>query len=533
MKLALPIVLVALGGSLGIGSAWGQSAGFEKQVEDGIIGFAGPPESGSVELSGYFRSRGEMLYNLDLDHGLTPSGAPLFPVSPGDASAQALTGANMRLRTDLRFRAPGTGLSVYLRTDVLDNLSLGSTPSLRGGTPAASPGQESPDAAFQVKRAYGEAILPIGAITVGRQGSHWGLGILANSGDCEDCDGGDAADRIAFVTPLLGHIFALAYDISATGPQSDDRSQSRSIDLEPTDDVQNVTFALMRYRSDLARERRGRGGLHTIEYGAYVSHRWQDTDNPSSYLGGDLNTNPEALMQRGFSATAGDLWFRFATNRFKFEMEAAYLRAEAEQSSLLPGVEFYDSATSSQLGLAMESELALPSIGLTLGFDAGFASGDPAPGFGATTDLNAPRPQPGDLDGAQADLPFDNKIDNFRFHSDYRVDRILFREIIGTITDAFYLRPKLRYPIADAGGAKLLFEAAAIASWAVESTSTPSGSRALGLEVDPSLRYETRDGFVAALDYAFLLPLGAFDNPRTGFDAEVAQLLRLHLRFPF
>ena len=123
MKTALAIVLVALGGSHGSGNAWGETAGFEQQVDEGNISFASPPESTSVELHGYFRSRGEMLYNLDLDHGLTPSGAPLFPVPPGDPKAQALTGANMRLRTDLRFRAPATGLSVYLRTDVLDNIS--------------------------------------------------------------------------------------------------------------------------------------------------------------------------------------------------------------------------------------------------------------------------------------------------------------------------------------------------------------------------------------------------------------------------
>ncbi len=534
MNARLPIaLLVGIASSLLGSEVRGDSAGFAEVVKEGSPTLAGPAEKSSLEFSGYFRTRGEMLYNFDLDRGLTPSGKPLFPVPPGDSTAQALSGANMRLRTDFRFRGPGTGLSVVLRTDVLDNLSFGSTPDLRGGTPAASPGQEAPASAVQVKRAYGEAILPVGALLVGRQGSHWGLGMLANSGDCEDCDGGDAADRIAFVTPLVGHIFALAYDISATGPQGNDRSQSRSIDIEPTDDVQNLTLAFMRYHTELARERRGRAGMKTLEYGAYLSHRWQESDIPSSYLGGELSTTPESVMQRGFSATASDLWIRFATTNFKIEIEAAYLRAEVDQTSLVPGVEFYESATSSQLGAVLESEYKLPQIGLTLGLDAGFASGDPSPGFGAVTDLGAPPPQPGDLDGAQANLPFDRKIDNFRFHSDYRVDRILFREIIGTVTDAIYLRPKLRYPLLDAGGAKLLFETAAIASWSVEAASTPSGSRALGVELDPSLRYETSDGFVASFDYALLLPLAAFDNPEAGLDASAAQLLRLHLRFPF
>lgn len=529
MKSSLFTALLAL--ALAPGSARADKAGFAEAVDDGSFAFGGPKEGSSVELSGSFRSRAEVLYNFDLDRGLTPSGKALFPVPPGDASAQALTGANMRLRTDLRFRAPGSGLSAVLRTDVLDNLSLGSTPDLRGGTPGASPGQEAPLQAFRVKRAYGEAILPVGVITVGRQGSDWGLGMVANGGDCEDCDSGDAADRIAFATPLVGHIFALAYDISATGPQTRDRSSGRAVDIEPTDDVQNFTFAFLRYHTELARERRARAGRLTLEYGAYLSHRWQDKDIPSSYLGDSASSGPEAVMTRGLSATASDLWLRVSGAHFRIEAEAAWLRAQVDQSSLVPGVEFYEGASSSQLGAALESEFYLSR--LTLGLDAGFASGDPSPGFGAFPEPNAPAPEAGELDGAQADLPFDTRIDNFRFHSDYRVDRILFREIIGTVTDALYLRPHMQFPIADAGGARLLFETAAIASWAMEPASTPSGSRALGVEIDPSLRYETRDGFVASLDYALLLPLAAFDNPAMGLDARTAQLVRLHLRFPF
>lgn len=520
MKLAASIaatlsIAIAMPGS----AAWAEKAGFAEAVDDGNLAFASPSESSSVEITGAFRTRGEVLYNFDLDRGLSPAGQPLFPVPAGDPTAQALSGANMRLRTDLRLRGPGTGLSVVLRTDVLDNLTLGSTPSVRGGTPAASPGQEPPLQAFRVKRAYGEAVLPVGVLTVGRQGSHWGLGMVANGGDCEGCDGGDAADRIAFVTPLVGHIFALAYDVSATGPLAADHGNSRSIDIEPTDDVQNLTFAFMRYHSELARERRGRGGLVTIEYGAYLSHRWQNNDFPGSYLGDGMSTGANTIMERGFSATASDAWFRLSTANLRVEAEAAYLVANVDQSSLVPGVEFYEAATSNQFGAALESELTLSR--LAVGLDAGFASGDPSPGFGARNE------------DPQANLPFDTRIDNFRFHTDYRVDRILFREIIGTVTDAMYLRPHVRVPLADAGGAKLVFDTAAIASWAIEGASTPSGQKALGVEVDPTLRYETRNGFVAALEYALLVPLAAFDNPAAGLDARTAQLWRLHLRFPF
>ncbi|MEZ4460218.1 MAG: hypothetical protein R3E66_10930 [bacterium] len=39
------------------------------------------------------------------------------------------------------------------------------------------------------------------------------MGILTNAGDCRQCDSGDAADRVAFVSPMIGHILAVAYDI--------------------------------------------------------------------------------------------------------------------------------------------------------------------------------------------------------------------------------------------------------------------------------------------------------------------------------
>ena len=40
--------------------------------------------------------------------------------------------------------------------------------------------------------------------------------MYANGGDCLDCASGDSVDRIAFLTPLFGHVFAFAFDYSAT-----------------------------------------------------------------------------------------------------------------------------------------------------------------------------------------------------------------------------------------------------------------------------------------------------------------------------
>ena len=265
---------------------------------------------------------------------------------------------------------------------------------------------------------------------------------------------------------------------------------------------------------------------------------------PADYL---PTANPIPLtraqsQQRGFRATAVDGWLKVTLPFGRIELEAAYLRARIDQPSLLAGVELRDAFTSSQIGAALETDFG-PRHGegkspWSLGLDAGFASGDPAPGMGALYGRNdrgtsAPAPQPGDLDGPQARAPFDTRVDNFRFHPDYRIDRILFREIVGTVTDAIYVRPHGRVRLAELGPGRLEAQLAVIASFAVEPSSTLSGERGLGIEVDPTLVYATTQGFLASLEYAVLFPLAGFDNPTAGLDARPAQLFRARLGLQF
>ena len=484
------------------------------------------------DFQGALRVRGDVLYNLDLDRGLTPSGRPLFPVSLADPSAQTLTNADMRLRTDLAFYAPFGGVAVKIRIDAFDNLALGSTPD---GLPSAATSQRPPEDVLRIKRVYGEALTPFGILAAGRMGAHWGLGILTNGGDCADCDSGDAADRIAFITPLLSHIFAVAYDFSSVGPTTPRISGTRVVDFEPTDDVHTFTFAFMAWRSDLARERRRKAGKTTVDYGGLVSHRWQDNDIPASYLdlAQPIPLTSAQVMMRGFSATAFDAWFRITHPSFRIESEVAVLLATVDQASLVPGALFRDPVESLQIGAALESEVGSPDDPFTGGLDAGYASGDPAPGFGAVSAPNAPAARPGDLEGAQGNPPHDNRVDNFRFHPDYRIDRILFREIIGTVTDAVYVRPHVRWRFYDFGAGRFTASLAAVASWAIEEASTPGGDTGLGVELDPTVVYESRDGFSVALEYASLFPLAGLDNPAAGLSAKPAQLFRFRFNYAF
>lgn len=490
-----------------------------------------------VKLDGYFRVRGELLHNLDLDRGTTPSGKPLFAVPLGNPNAQLLSAVDMRLRTDLTLYAPFAAAAVRIRADLVDNVVLGSTAALSPGTgnaptPATTPGQ-LPTTLLRIKRAYGEALTPVGLLAAGRMGNHWGLGILSNGGDCLDCDRGDAADRIAFVTALLGHLWAVAYDFSAVGPLAGRRDGSRSIVLEPAADVRTFSFALMNVRSPEGRERRRRAGKTTVEYGAVASHRWQDFDVPAAYLvtAAAVPLTPAQVVPRGFRGTAIDAWLRLTFPSVRVEAEGAVVIANIAQGSLIPGVLLRDSFTSLQWAAALELELGAPAATLQGGVNAGLASGDPAPGFGAFP--NTTTATRGELDGPQVDPPRDVRADNFRFHPDYRIDRILFAEIIGTVTDAVYVRPWIQARLMSLSSSSLKARASGTWTRALYATSTPGNSADLGIELNASLRWESRDGFDVLAEYAVLVPFAGLSNPAQNLNATPGQLLRLRLAWIF
>ncbi len=493
--------------------------------------YAAPRDHTEVVAHGYLRAREAGLYNLDLDRGLDSTGKPLFPVPL--AGGQMLESGDLRARTDLAIYARGVGVAVKSRIDWLDNASLGDSPDLAGGSPATSGGQRP--SSVVVKRAWAEALTPAGTLAVGRMGAHFGLGIDANGGDCEDCDHGDAADRLAFVSPLFGHLVAFAYDITSRGPFTPSKDSGHAIALEPTDSAAGPTFTIMKVHSPAALARRAAAGLASVEYAAYITHRTQDRDVPASYLptaAAPTTFTSSDLTARGFSATGTGGWLRVSGAGYRVEAELAYLHASVDNPSLIPGAVITEPVTSSQLGFALESDLEFVA-GARLGLDGGYASGDAAPGFGAFPQPGQPPAPPGALDGPQANPPRDRTVDNFRFHPDYHIDQILFREIIGTITDAIYVRPHLRALLMKVGVGRLEAGAAVIASWAVEATSTPSGQRPLGIEVDPELRYANRDGFAATIDYGVLFPGSAFDNPTANLQAKPAQVIRARLAFAF
>ena len=485
---------------------------------------------GGAELHGDFRARGDLMYNLDLDRGVTPSGRPLYPVPLADPTAQTLSHADFRLRTDFAGYSPIGDAAVKLRVDVLDNLSAGGTPD---GPPQAVVTQRPVDV-VSVRRAYAEVLTPFGLFSVGRMGADWGTGMLINGGDCLDCDTGDAADRVSFVAPVVGHVWAVAYDLGYIGPRVQRAAGNRALDIEPSDNVRGVSFAVLRYRTPRAKKRRRRADVATLDYGLVYSHRWQKNDIPASYLptAEPVPIDENQVMRRGLTANLVDAYVDFVFPAILIRAEGALLTAEIDEPSVIPGVTYGVPLTSTQWGGVVMSDVGKVEWPVHFGVDGGVASGDAAYGFGAFPEPLGALPQEGDLDGTQANPPFDNTVNNLTFHPDFHVDRILFREIIGTVTDAAYVRPHVDWHTGEPETGMLEIELATIASWAMQPTSTPSGERALGLEIDPTIRYQ-HQMFRVEAGYALFLPGAAFDNAPAGLSARPAQRATLQLNVGF
>jgi uncharacterized protein (TIGR04551 family) len=175
-----------------------------------------------------------------------------------------------------------------------------------------------------------------------------------------------------------------------------------------------------------------------------------------------------------------------------------------------------------------------------VGLEVGLASGENDPGLGNQPGRSynaAGQPimtPPGSIDGRKFycvnnTAPCqEDSINNFTFNQDYHVDMILWREIIGGVTGAWYARPNIKYTLIE--GLDLSLSIIYSESW--YAASTPGNQLPLGVEFDGGIHYKTDDGFIASLDYGLLVPLGGLGetlNDGTFLSPSVAQAVRLML----
>jgi uncharacterized protein (TIGR04551 family) len=526
-----------------------------------------------IELHGYFRTRGEVFHNFSLgrhtaqgqdsqnlwpqplDHSYGDlNGARRQVLLCGDPNAQGTWGecidktqstANLRLRLNPEIHI-SDNLRVMAQVDMLDNLVLGSTPDAYALKPSGkgatgytgavngyngyaplgvfSTSQGPPTAgvngyrnSIDVQRAWAEYLTPIGQLRFGRMPSHWGLGMLVNSGDCIDCDYQTNADRIMFVSGIksMDLYFGGMWDFVSTGNTNSSPYDVYGGQPYNTANLTNVdewaAFIARRTNPDLQRLKLARNEA-VFNGGVYTVYRKQLLDvapsvNPITV---DTTQPNNGLERRGAEAVIPDVWIQFLWNKLRLEAEAASIWGSIEYAT-----GFHETATDPlkvrMWGLATQAEYRAVEDKLRVQFGSGWASGDP----------NVEGLAPG-ANGLQPRLS-EGPISTFRFHPAYYVDYIFFRRILTRVQGAYYFRPSVEYDfVRNPNGQKFGGGAAVIWSRASEFVQTGGNKRDLGVELDMQLYYQSKDGalnddpnkmggFYGALQYGVFFPLGGLD----------------------
>jgi uncharacterized protein (TIGR04551 family) len=534
---------------------------------------------------GYLRWRFEFFNNMDLKRGEDPAGYNLFPrpfINSGDNHSQS--DANMRLRFEPTL-AVSEDLHIHAQIDVLDNILMGSNPTmdpiLDTYTPLAVLSTNRAATAVHVKRVWGRANTPLGELSFGRMGYHWGLGILHNDGNGIDSDYGDTYDRVAFAPrDFRGHKFTIMMDLLDKGATTtgEHGELGRSVDLDTLDDGYRIGLQVEKLDSPEEARRKLDAGEWVINYGAVVDYRVQGWDTPRPTQNGldgiggitigDQAANRNGVMQRKAKLYMPDVYFSFRKGKVRVDGEigsklgSVGTRATLTNDLLNPDLS--QQITFFQWGGALQADLSmLPADALLLGFEFGAASGDSgAYGFGArpwrsgTGGKMGTNPDgsnfyatgPGDIDGPHYNFSVNNnrgRINNFVFNRAFNVDTILFRNLITSVTSAWYAKPSLRYrPTGrkSGGGDDTGFEltAALVYSQAWYPENTPGNARPLGLEANIGISHDTPDRFHLGLQYGLLLPFQGLGNTGLGYatsrtptDASIAHAIRAMMAIPF
>jgi uncharacterized protein (TIGR04551 family) len=360
---------------------------------------------------------------------------------------------------------------------------------------------------------------PIGMISFGRMPSQWGLGIYSHAGNGIDDDYGDSVDRLQLAIPIGqivgGLVLIPMWDFAASGLTSaalpKDYALGQPIDIDQSDDVGAIGVKVVRQDTADELRRKLEKGLTSLNYGAWFNYRSQRfAILPAT--GSCTATAGYCAVNRDAGASTLDLWGRLESRRLKLEAEVVGIYGSIGNVAQAGDAKAQGPILLRQFGGALRGEVKFYDGRLRFGAEAGMASGDRAPGFG-----NYPgrgQPNAGDYDGRQYSCDpntgacSDNDVRNYRFNQAYRVDQILWRQIIGGVTEAFYLKPTFRWDILEGVG----LNAQVVYSQALHPESTPSQTHApLGVEMDLGFSYASDDGFMAWVSYGFLVPLAGLD----------------------
>lgn len=405
-----------------------------------------------------------------------------------------------------------------------------------------------------------------------------------------DTDYGDSVDtvRLSFdfgADKRQAITLGVSYDWAASGPTTaqllgpqwvSGNLVAQTISAELYDNVHQFSVWVERHDDPAMLQRKLSAGVPVVNFGLKTWLRWQSIDRAigAPGLGDGLGTNPSInsdqpnvdpidptglehagvplgngtldedgntglanyssslVHRRGYLITP-DLWLRINWRTMRIEAEGAMVIGNFHHRNL--GVARtddgfdVDAAVADertqvlQGGYALEFKYGLFKDRFHIGVDHGFASGDSSPPYQGY--YQSPLPgSGGDYEG----------FGTFRFNPAYVQDLLLFKELLGTVANASYVKPWAAfYFFQNNFSARADIEFAG----AVNRRGTPAGDRSLwGLELAASLRYHDADEPIFfQFQYGAMFPFGAWNIAREGGrdKAKAAQSIQAQLGVRF
>jgi uncharacterized protein (TIGR04551 family) len=482
---------------------------------------------------------------------LTASGVSSTRATTRCRRRQGFASANMRLRLEPTLHITDT-VKVHSQMDVLDNVVLGSTPdSYASENPGApidlftrsqvppSDGVNSLQDSVVVKRAWGQIRFGWGLdLQFGRMPWSWGMGLVANHGNGYykgekadiirhlDRDFGDSVDQVRFGFDFgkdrrRTHTVAATWGWASSGRTAADllgrewasgNTLGQTISVERFDNVHQWSVSLERRDEPEMLERKLSLGNPVVNYGIISWLRYQDVDTATFSDPENLQQYINRLVHRRAIVATPDLWLRVNWRTLRVELEVAgsfgvfRLRDLDVDPEQFGGDVYYDGLTRNDLsrrtlanfGYALEFKYGFFQDRFHIGFDQGFASGDTA----SPLEANPLSP---------LNENDNNAITNFRFNPAYNVDLLMFREILGTVSNAAYFKPWAAFYFFDHFSARVDIEYAL----AARRQATLGNRWSYGIELDGAVRYhDAREPIFFQLQYGVMFPLAAFDRLR-------------------
>lgn len=438
-------------------------------------------EAVDFRLDGYYRVRGRVYDSTSLTRA---------DDEPYKLGTEAYLQHRLRLEPHLRINP---FVNVYTQFDLLDLTHFGASPEVRqidpwdelaagtGGIPdtlteTVLPGEDY-SSNIALKRAWAEVETRYVDFRFGRMGNHWGMGILANDGNCDRCDFGDTVDRVQVRGRVGPAQLSLAYQTHAEGLTN------------VGDDVQSLLFT-GGYASE----------LHGV--GAYVEYRTKPSES--------------------FRGLYADIWGRARLGPLRLEIEAALvygkwagspIPVDGETGEPLAPLSVEDLTILSSGG-ALRADLSMSPI--AAGLEVGYATGD-----SDLTDTEV-HTFSFDRDHDIALLLFQEPLPSLLTPDSFdEQDRQVAAEIdpdavvTGTaVSNAFYVTPYFAYDIRENLTAKVQLAAA----WALVRNERLTGEKSFyGVEIDADVSWRLFENFELGGRAAFLFPGDAFDDAHRAF----------------